>query len=85
MRHQAEGGTTVYQIGDAGASVLEVDECGLGRLRPRDMYCQGRILVSVSRSANLIRETDSGYPTKVYDCYRLSLPILRQKMASLVV
>jgi hypothetical protein len=28
-----------------------------------------------------VGETGSGYPTNVYDCNKLSLPILRQKMA----
>jgi hypothetical protein len=37
------------------------------------MYCLS--------SANPIGETGSGYPTNVYDGNRLSLPILRQKIA----
>jgi hypothetical protein len=36
---------------------------------------------SVSSSASPIGDIGSGYPTKVYDGNRLSLPILRQKMA----
>jgi hypothetical protein len=37
--------------------------------------------LSVLPSAYLIREIGSRYPTNVYDGNRLSLPILRQKMA----
>jgi hypothetical protein len=31
-------------------------------------------------SSNPVGEIGSGYPTNVFDCDRLSLPILRQKM-----
>jgi hypothetical protein len=41
-------------------------------------YC---IYVYCLASANPIGEIGSGYPTNVYDGNRLSLPILRQKMA----
>ncbi len=35
----------------------------------------------VSPSSNPVGEIGSGYPTNVFDCNRLSLPILRQKIA----
>ncbi len=35
----------------------------------------------VSSSSSPVGQIDSGYPNNVYDCNRLTLPKLRQKMA----
>jgi hypothetical protein len=39
----------------------------------------------VSHSASMIGEIGSEYPTNVYDCNRLLLPILRKRWRGLVV
>jgi hypothetical protein len=40
-----------------------------------------KVANTVSPSSNPVGEIGAGYPTNVYDCNRLSVPILRQKMA----
>jgi hypothetical protein len=71
-------GSTILHNSDPGTLNFKSALCTFKMLQEQHQH---QSFVPVSPSSDLIREIASGYPTNVYDCNRLLLLTLRQKMA----